>query len=95
MSERKQRYVLGNFLRGWFEGRFTDADSAWKHLSRRFLLSYPSRAGRIVALYVHEKNSYELEQFVLRRVGITWRGSLPKAKVLRVCHRADILALNP
>lgn len=92
---RKQLYVLGNILRGWFEGSFTDSDEAWRYLSRRFLLSYPCPSGRGVALYVHEKNSYGLEQFVLRRVGITWRGTLPRTKVLAKCQRAGTLALNP
>jgi hypothetical protein len=95
MATGKQRYVLGNILRGWFEGNFTDGDTAWRYLSKRFLLSYPSRAGRSVSLYVHEKNPYDLDQFVLCRAGITWRGALPRAKVLSVCKRANTLALNP
>jgi len=95
MPNRKQRYVLGNILRGWFEGKFEDSETAWKYLSRRFLLSYPSRAGRSVSMYVQEKNSYGLEQFVLRQVGTTWRGSLPRKQVLTKCYRAHTLALNP
>lgn len=88
-KHNKQLYVLGNILRGWFEGRFVDSDEAWRYLSRRFLLSYPCASGRSVALYVHEKN------YVLRRVGITWRGALPRTAVLRKCQRAGTLALNP
>lgn len=91
----KQRYVLGNVLRGWFEGNFSDAETAWRYLSKRFLLSYPCQQGRGVSLYVYEANTYGLEQAVLRRVGLTWRGTLPKASVLAACKRANILALNP
>lgn len=90
-----RRYVLGNILRGWFEGSFPDTETAWRYLSKRFLLSYPSREGRSVCLYVHERNSYGLEQFVRCRTGTTWRGPLSRSKTLAKCKRADILALNP
>lgn len=94
MATKKRRYVLGNILRGWFEGNFVDSETAWRCLSKRFLLSYPSREGRSVSMYVHEKNAYGLEQFVLRRTGVTWRGPLSKAKILKY-QRATMLALNP
>ena len=95
MKRRGRRYILGNILRGWFEGHFSDTETAWQHLSKRFLLSYPSKQGRSVSLYVHEPNSYGLDQFVLCRTGVTWRGSLSKHKALSACKRATILALNP
>lgn len=89
------RFVLGNVLRGWFEGSFSDKETAWRFLSKRFLLSYPCPQGRSVSLYVFERNSYGLEQFVLCRVGTTWRGPLSRSKTLSKCKRAGTLALNP
>jgi hypothetical protein len=94
-KQKRKKYILGNVLRGWFEGYFADANTAWRYLSKRFLLSYPARQGRGVSLYVYEHNSYGLEQFVLCRTGITWRGSLPKSTVLSTCQHANVLSLNP
>lgn len=90
----KTRYVLGNILRGWFEGKFADDQTAWRMLSRRFLLSYPASTGRSVSMYKREVNKYGLEQWVVCRIGITWRGRLPRKIVLKY-KRSMILTMNP
>lgn len=66
-----KRYVLGNCLRGYFEGEFTSQEDAWRWLSKRFLLAFPSGSGRTVDMYVHEKNHYGLEQWVRCQGGVT------------------------
>jgi hypothetical protein len=88
MSKRKT-YTLGNWLRGFCEGRFESEGEAWRWLSRRFLLSFPCKAGRLVSMYVTEVNPYGHEQRLICRKGeLTWRGHLPKAQVLKRCKPA-------
>lgn len=64
-------YILGNCLRGSFEGEFSSIDEAWKILSARFLQSFPSDGGRSVIMKVYKKNEFDLEQFILCKTGIT------------------------
>lgn len=75
MRQPKREFLLGNILRGWFSGEFLSADEAWKYLSRRFLLSYPAKAGRSVSLYVYEPNQYGESQWLRVKLDITWRGN--------------------
>lgn len=51
MKKKKEKYVLGNMLRGWFEGEFTSDEQAWKSLSRDFDKAFPSKGGRQVYMY--------------------------------------------
>lgn len=44
------KYELGNCLRGYFSGRFTDDDAAWAALSDQFNRRFPSREGRQVEM---------------------------------------------
>lgn len=55
---KTKKYLLGNFLRGAFEGDFASLEEAWEWLSDRFLLSYPAEGGRHVLMYVYEANQY-------------------------------------
>jgi len=71
------RFVIGNFLRGWFEGKFETIDEAVKGLGERFTISYPTcdgsnkldlKGGRSTILYVYEENEYDLRQFLKCRL---------------------------
>ena len=64
-------YYLGNCLRGYIEGSFSDMETAWKVLSARFLLSFPSTSGRKVILLVKEENAYGFEQALICKSGLT------------------------
>lgn len=86
MKKVMKRYVLGNWLRGYFAGRFSSDVDAWNYLSRRFLLSYPSRGGRSVSMW-GEETHYKHRQLILMREGVTWCGTLPRQSVLRRCKR--------
>lgn len=64
-------YELGNCLRGYFKGDFEEIETAWRVLSHRFLLSFPSQSGRSVEMFVREPNSYSILEFVKCREGVT------------------------
>lgn len=63
---KKNKYVIGNWLRGYFEGQFDNQQQAWEHLGKRFLLSYPTESGRgrDVTLWVKETNQYDITDLV-------------------------------
>lgn len=87
-----KRYVLGNFLRGAYEGEFETLEEAWEWLSDRFLLSYPSEGGRHVQMYVYEPNPYGLGNGVqtLCKQEYTSLIKHPKEEVLERCKKSDI-----
>jgi hypothetical protein len=64
-------YYLGNFLRGYFEGNFKDLDTALGILSRRFLLSYPSTAGRHIFMCTKVPNAFGIMQVQVCYEGLT------------------------
>jgi len=66
-----RRYVLGNCLRGTFEGKFTSVDEAWEKLSARFLQSFPSPTGRAVSMKVEKENEFGFNQLILCKKGVT------------------------
>lgn len=43
-------YEVGNCLRGYAYGTFSNADDAWESLSDQFNQSYPSRSGRQIEM---------------------------------------------
>lgn len=90
MRVKKQHYILGNILRGFFEGRFASQDEAWKFLSRRFLMSFPARRGRHVSMWVQETH-YGIKQNVVCKEGYTWCGHKPRRSVLRLCRPSWVL----
>jgi len=55
-------YIIGNCLRGYFEGEFRDLEHALEYLPARFDLSYPSEGGRSVHMVVKSLNSFGFEQ---------------------------------
>lgn len=80
----KTRYILGNCLRGYCEGQFYTDTEAWAHLSKYFLLVFPSRSGRGVTLFKEEKH-YDISQMVQCKNGVT---KISREKTLR---RKDVL----
>jgi hypothetical protein len=82
----KTEYKLGNWLRGFFRGRFASDEMAWIYLSNRFLLSYPSEQGRHVYMSKME-TIYGIEQYVICREGTTSLEKKSRAVVLRLCKR--------
>lgn len=62
----RKRYVLGNILRGYVEGRFASKEKAFSVLYARFHLSYPvsTTIGRFVQLFVEEVNQYGIEELI-------------------------------
>jgi hypothetical protein len=70
-SDDKKKFIIGNCLRGCFEGEFTSIETAWRVLSARFLLSYPSADGRNVLMWVREQNVYGITSNVLCKQGVT------------------------
>jgi len=60
MKKKMEKYVLGNILRGWFDGEFTSDEQAWKILSKQFDKAFPSENGRGVYMYkeVPVKNDF-------------------------------------
>ena len=65
------RYVLGNCLRGSFEGKFSSIDEAWEILSARFLQSFPAEKGRHVIMRIEKENEYGLSDLINCKTGIT------------------------
>ena len=51
MGKKKEKYVLGNILRGWVDGEFSSDEQAWKVLSKQFDKEFPSENGRGVYMY--------------------------------------------
>lgn len=85
----KKRFVLGNCLRGYFEGNFASTEAAWQYLSARFLLSFPSADGRIVSMKVWEENKYQIEEWVTCRQDTTYLGKKNETAVRRLCHHSN------
>ena len=83
--EGYQRYKLGNWLRGFFEGYFKDGWTAWKYLSHRFYLSYPGR--RHVNMEVFGENQFGFEEFMLCRKGLTDDRCLHFGTTMRLTRR--------
>jgi hypothetical protein len=73
MSESTSTYVLGNHLRGFFEGAFSSVDEAWSILSRRFLLSYPTESGngRSVIMKTKATNVFGYQDWATCKEGVT------------------------
>jgi hypothetical protein len=86
-DEAARTFILGNCLRGCFEGEFSSLERAWDVLSARFLLSYPATEGRHVLMWVRELNKYWLPDTVLCREGVTSTVSVPD-DVARECRRS-------
>jgi hypothetical protein len=80
-KEGMRTFILGNCLRGCFEGEFSSLDHAWGVLSARFLKSYPAREGRSVLMWVREPNQYGLPDTVLCRKGVTSVDPAPEDEV--------------
>lgn len=70
-------YFLGNCLRGYFEGEFKDLDTALGVLSRRFLLSYPSTAGRHIFMCTEAPNAFGIIQKQVCYEGLTKPDPVP------------------
>ncbi|MFZ2992576.1 MAG: hypothetical protein WA061_02560 [Microgenomates group bacterium] len=51
MKNNKEKYVLGNILRGWVEGEFSSDEGAWNALAKQFDSLFPSENGRRVYMY--------------------------------------------
>lgn len=64
-------YVLGNFLRGCYEGEFETIESAWEALSAKMLQHFPCKNGLYVLMWVKEENRYGLLDTVRCREGFT------------------------
>ena len=84
--EGYQKYKLGNFLRGFFEGYFKDTDTAWKYLSHRFFLSYPGR--RHVYMETFGENRFGFEEFMLCRKGLTEEQGLHFGTAMRLTRKS-------
>lgn len=84
-----KEYKLGNCLRGGFSGFFRDKDIAWKVLSERFYLSFPSETGRHVYMFVKDKNQFNFEDWIKCEDGIAtfqksgWKEKSIKARTHR------------
>jgi hypothetical protein len=70
-SSEVKTFILGNHLRGCFEGEFATFDEAWVVLSARFLKSFPSKNGLQVLMWVNEVNKYGFKSNALCREGVT------------------------
>lgn len=84
-----KNYILGNCLRGYFDGNFSSLEDAWKILSYRFLKSYPCSVGRDVIMYVVEENSYGILQYIICRYGITSLEKVDESLLIN-CERCNI-----
>lgn len=56
---KKNRYHLGNILRGFVYGEYTSDEKAWKALCKKFDEAFPSVGGRKVYLYMEVPVKYE------------------------------------
>ena len=84
----KKRYKLGNCLRGHAEGNFSSMEEALFVLSRRFLISFPSKTGRRVQMYVKEENPYGFKEFMTCFEGTTsLECDMTDEEVLKRCDR--------
>lgn len=86
-----KKYIIGNWLRGYFEGEFEDISTAWSYLSNRFLLSYPSTGGRHVNLWVEDANEYGFKDTKLCKQDVTELNNLPEREVLEKCKEAPYI----
>ena len=82
-DEAVRTFILGNCLRGCFEGEFSSLETAWDVLSARFLLSYPAAEGRHVLMWVKEPNKYGIPDTVLCRQGVTSSATVEDVKACR------------
>jgi hypothetical protein len=51
MKPIKEDYFLGNLLRGFVNGSFSSAETAWNSLTKEFEKRFPSEGGREVYMY--------------------------------------------
>lgn len=86
-NEGTRTFILGNCLRGCFEGEFSSLETAWDVLSARFLKSYPAREGRHVLMWVKEPNGYGIPDTVLCRQGTTSAAKSPDVEVM-ACRKS-------
>jgi hypothetical protein len=70
-SVEPRTFILGNCLRGCYQGQFTSMSAAWKVLSARFLKSFPNKGGLMVSMWVREKNHYGIEDTLICKQGVT------------------------
>lgn len=86
----RNRFVAGNWLRGFFEGEFTTIEEAWKYLSKRFLLSYPSSTGRHIYMFIEKENEYGHNQLIICKKGVTEiSDNLTEKVVLKRCKDSN------
>jgi len=86
-----KKYIIGNWLRGYFEGEFEDIQTAWSYLSNRFLLSYTSTGGRHVCMWVNEPNEYGFTESKLCKQDVTELNNLSEAQVMDKCKEAPFI----
>lgn len=86
-----KKYIIGNWLRGYFEGDFETIEKAWSYLSNRFLLSYPSNGGRHVCMWVEQDNDFGFKQTVLCKQDVTEINQLAEGDVLSICKQSPYI----
>jgi hypothetical protein len=64
-------YILGNFLRGCYEGEFETIEAAWEVLSAKMLRHFPCKNGLYVLMWVREDNRFGLPDTLRCREGYT------------------------
>lgn len=80
-----KRFIIGNWLRGYFEGEFESIEVAWSYLSKKFLMSFPAEKGRHVGLWVEEENRYGFKSINLCKEDVTELNAIPKDMVNERC----------
>jgi hypothetical protein len=86
MTRKLTYYEGGNWLRGFFGGKFKNDDEAWSYISHRFLMSYPSEHGRHIYMKRQEV-IYGIEQLVAIKEDITEINTLNDQQVARKVKR--------
>lgn len=87
--KKNKKYVAGNWLRGFYEGKFSSIEQAWSYLSNRFLLSYPAQGGRNIYMYVEKENEFGIKDLILcKDAQLTELNDLPEKKVLLRCKHS-------
>lgn len=83
-----EKYILGNGLRGCFEGEFASPDEAWRILSARFDRSFPG-GGRSILMWIREENRHGFTENSLRRKGETDPSITATDAELDRCRHSD------
>ena len=103
----KRKFVIGNILRGWFQGEFTTIEHAEEELGKRFMISYPTDGmensppepgARGVELFVKERNKYGFEQHLLCKsmdVPDFQGTSEERQRIIKECPRYTGFAIYP